>query len=473
MSVSIGRAMEMEDWDQSICNDSYESNSGGILCIWEPTLFVKDDVRSSNNFLAIMGTLDGDCVIMRDFKEVRTGKERYGLVFNAQGANAFNSFISLASLIDLSLDGYAYTWAYKTANKMSKLDKFLVSKGLLASISYLSALCLDRNLLNHRPILMRKCSQLAIRGTLVDDEWIVDPLDVKSVFLRYFSTQFSSPVSPRIFFANQFTNRLSLEQQADLERNVSNEEIKSVVWDCGMNKSPGPDDFTFEFFRRYWKLLEHDIIATVKDFLLQFGWINGHLNSAMRWVLVNGSPTSEFQFHKGFKLRDPLSPFLFILIIESLHLSFSKITNAGLFLGIPIDSSLTLSHIFFTDYDIFVGKWKSLNLRTIVNVLKCFHLASGLKINFHRSKLKGVDTRPEEVDVAATTKGCSILTTLFIHFGVKVGGAMSRIRSWDDMVAKVSSHLSKWKLKTPSIGGRVTLIKSCHTSKSGPIRISN
>ncbi|GJU69032.1 hypothetical protein Tco_1255291 [Tanacetum coccineum] len=87
----------------------------------------------------------------------------------------------------------------------------------------------DENTKFFHGILNSKCSQLAIRGTFVDGEWIVDSLAVKSVFLKYFSTQFSSPVSPRICFADQFTNRLSLEQQADLERNVSNEEIKSAV----------------------------------------------------------------------------------------------------------------------------------------------------------------------------------------------------------------------------------------------------
>ncbi|GKD61127.1 hypothetical protein Tco_1298636 [Tanacetum coccineum] len=106
---------------------------------------------------------------------------------------------------------------------------------------------------NRRPPVTKL--ELAIHETLVDGEWIVDPLAMKSVFLKYFSTQFSLPVSLRICFADQFTNRLSLKQQADLERNVSNEEIKSAVRDCGTNKSPGPDGFTFEFFRRYWKFL--------------------------------------------------------------------------------------------------------------------------------------------------------------------------------------------------------------------------
>nr|GEU65702.1 hypothetical protein [Tanacetum cinerariifolium] len=48
--------------------------------------------------------------------------------------------------------------AQKTANKISKLDRFLVSKGQLALFSYISALCLDRNLSDHHPILMWELS---------------------------------------------------------------------------------------------------------------------------------------------------------------------------------------------------------------------------------------------------------------------------------------------------------------------------
>ncbi|GJZ60775.1 RNA-directed DNA polymerase, eukaryota [Tanacetum coccineum] len=108
--------------------------------------------------LHLIDRWDGDCVIMGDFNKVRTKQERYGSGFNVQGADAFNSFISLTSLVNLPLDGYAYTWAHKTANKMRKLDRYLVSKGLLALFSYLSALCLDRNLSDHRPILMWELS---------------------------------------------------------------------------------------------------------------------------------------------------------------------------------------------------------------------------------------------------------------------------------------------------------------------------
>ncbi|GJR58557.1 hypothetical protein Tco_1500719 [Tanacetum coccineum] len=37
---------------------------------------------------------------------------------------------------------------------------------------------------------------------------------------------------------------------------------------------------------------------------------------------------------------------------------------------------------------------------------------------------------------------------------------MSRIKSWDEIVDKMVDRLSKWKMKTLSIGGRLTLLKA-------------
>nr|GEW46120.1 RNA-directed DNA polymerase, eukaryota [Tanacetum cinerariifolium] len=74
-------------------------------------------------------------------------------------------------------------------------------------------------------------------------------------------------------------------------------------------------------------------------------------------ILVNGNPTPEFKFHKGLKQGDPLSPFLFIFVMKSLHLSFNNILNAGLFKGIRIDVFLSLSHLFYADDAIFIAMY--------------------------------------------------------------------------------------------------------------------
>ncbi|GKF35326.1 RNA-directed DNA polymerase, eukaryota [Tanacetum coccineum] len=104
----------------------------------------------------IIDTWDGECIILGDFNEVRSKQERFGTIFNETAANAFNHFISTARLIDLPLEGYSFTWAIKSAKKMSKLDRFLISEGLLMKFPSLSAICLDKHLSDHRPIIMRE-----------------------------------------------------------------------------------------------------------------------------------------------------------------------------------------------------------------------------------------------------------------------------------------------------------------------------
>nr|GFA83570.1 RNA-directed DNA polymerase, eukaryota [Tanacetum cinerariifolium] len=109
------------------------------------------------NYLSSLVTRrNGECLVMGDFNEVRRMEERWGSVFNARGADVFNSFISDSGLTECELEGYSFTWAHPSAKKMSKLDRFLMTNGLLASFPHISAISLDRHLSDHRPILLRE-----------------------------------------------------------------------------------------------------------------------------------------------------------------------------------------------------------------------------------------------------------------------------------------------------------------------------
>nr|GEU87006.1 RNA-directed DNA polymerase, eukaryota, reverse transcriptase zinc-binding domain protein [Tanacetum cinerariifolium] len=56
----------------------------------------------------VIANWKGEVIVMGDFNEVRTKNERFGSVFNVQGADAFNSFISSAGLevFLLGVDGF-------------------------------------------------------------------------------------------------------------------------------------------------------------------------------------------------------------------------------------------------------------------------------------------------------------------------------------------------------------------------------
>ncbi|GJR05120.1 RNA-directed DNA polymerase, eukaryota [Tanacetum coccineum] len=61
---------------------------------------------------------------------------------------------------------------------------------------------------------------------------------------------------------------------------------------------------------------------------------------------------------------------------------------------------------------------------------------------------------------AASLIGCGVLHKKFCYLGVMVGECMSRHKAWDSTVDKLRSRLSKWNVKTLSIGGRLTLLKA-------------
>nr|GFB59475.1 RNA-directed DNA polymerase, eukaryota, reverse transcriptase zinc-binding domain protein [Tanacetum cinerariifolium] len=79
-----------------------------------------------------------------------------------------------------------------------------------------------------------------------------------------------SILAPSICFDFTFPTRLSSNQVQDLERTITYEEVKRAVWDCGTNKSPGPDGFSFEFCRKYWTTIDDDVFQAVK-----YSFVNG------------------------------------------------------------------------------------------------------------------------------------------------------------------------------------------------------
>nr|GFC30927.1 RNA-directed DNA polymerase, eukaryota [Tanacetum cinerariifolium] len=87
--------------------------------------------------------------------------------------------------------------------------------------------------------------------------------------------------------------------------------------------------------------------------------------------------------------------------------------------------------------------------------------SGGLKINLCKSKIMGVNIEGSYVNQAAVKLGCQVLTSPFIYLGTKVGETMSRVQAWQEVVEKVKTRLSKWKMKMLSLEGQLTLLNLC------------
>nr|GEY06184.1 RNA-directed DNA polymerase, eukaryota [Tanacetum cinerariifolium] len=289
-------------------------NSGGILCVWEETIFMKVDVSISDNFIALYGIWLSTnskilivTIVLGDFNEVRSEDERFGSIFHQSYAREFNHFISSSGLLEVKMEGYSFTWSHSSASKMSKLDRFLVSeetsnlviidknldKGMVSDELLAKRMDLSRKLHHLKQmelkdaaqkakvnwaiegdenskffhgVINKRHSQLAIRGVFVNGDWYTDPSMVKEAFLDHFTARFKQPSCGRLKLNMSFPNGLSSDQVSDLDKDISIDEIHKAVWDCGESKSPGPDGFTFAFFRRYWHFIGPDFCTAVNCF---------------------------------------------------------------------------------------------------------------------------------------------------------------------------------------------------------------
>lgn len=190
-------------------------------------------------------------------------------------------------------------------------------------------------------------------------------------------------------------------------------------------------------------------------------WVLSCVSSATASILVNGSPSPPIKLQKGFRQGDPLSPFLFNTIVEVLHLIIEKSTSMLLWEGIEANpGGFRISHLQYADDILLFCPPKMEFLQNIKKALILFHLASGLKVNFHKSSLMGLNVTDAWIDCVAKNLLCKKGSIPFTYLGLPIGGNSSRLSFWNPIIQRMEKKLSTWRGKLMSMGGRLTLIKS-------------
>ncbi|XP_022003559.1 uncharacterized protein LOC110901012 [Helianthus annuus] len=166
---------------------------GGLLNIWDPSLFVRKSSVSNRHYLATLGELrngggdinivniyaphdtnlkrdlwlnltnlmnshSGAWIFLGDFNCVREPRERKNSKFNPQAAESFNHFIRTNGLSEYTMLGCSYTHRSDDGSRLSKIDRMLVCQSFLSNWPSAKLTGLPRYRSDHRPLLL-KCAE--------------------------------------------------------------------------------------------------------------------------------------------------------------------------------------------------------------------------------------------------------------------------------------------------------------------------
>ncbi|GJX50612.1 RNA-directed DNA polymerase, eukaryota, reverse transcriptase zinc-binding domain protein [Tanacetum coccineum] len=318
--------------------------------------------------------------------------------------------------------------------EIEKIDKF-ASMDIIQKAHVKWDIEGDENSKFFHGLINQKRRNQMINGIMVEGNWITNPCLIKDAFLQFYKRKFQAQDSQVMFSNLPHSHSLNCMDRETLKIQVTLEEIKEAVWDCGSSKAPGPDGYSFAFVKKYWGTIQKDLYDFVNLFFASCVMPNGANSSFFTLIPKVNNPTLITDFR-------PIS-------LIGLHNAFEEAVGNGLITGVNIkNSTINVSHLFYADDVIITTDWNAKDMDNIIRVLHDFYLASGLKINIRKSNIYGIGVNKDEVLSMASNVGCIAGDIPFNYLGLHIGSNMKSIASWKTLVDRFHmrlSGLSSWK----------------------------
>ena len=178
---------------------------------------------------------------------------------------------------------------------------------------------------------------------------------------------------------------------------------------------------------------------------------------------MNGSPTGFFQGSRGLRQKDPLSPYLFVIVMEAFSCLMKRAVDGGFLTPCLVrgrrGEGVQITHLLFADDTLVFCEAKEDQLTHLCWLLMWFEALSGLKVNMEKSELIPVG-RVENVGELADEFGYKVGNLPSTYLGMPLGAPFKSSGVWDGIEERFKRRLAMWKRQYISKGGRITVIRS-------------
>ncbi|KAJ9536697.1 hypothetical protein OSB04_un000082 [Centaurea solstitialis] len=190
-------------------------------------------------------------------------------------------------------------------------------------------------------------------------------------------------------------------------------------------------------------------------------WIKEMITTPSFSIALNGEVSGFFRGARGIRQGDPLSPYLFTLVMEGFSLLFRKcIQEAADFRFHKGCQELDITHLCFAD-DLFVFTYGDVgSVEILKRALHLFAKHSGLSANLQKSEVFFGNVSSEMQTAILNCLPFSMGSLPIRYLGVPLSPVTLRVADYGVLFTKVKARIGNWKAKFLSFAGRKQLIIS-------------
>lgn len=198
-------------------------------------------------------------------------------------------------------------------------------------------------------------------------------------------------------------------------------------------------------------------------------WIAALLSTASTRVLVNGRRGRRICHTRGLRQGDPLSPFLFLIVMEVLNSLLEQAELCGMLSPLPGDLIKFRSSIYADDLVIFLRP-EPHDFACIKEIPELFVGASGLLTNLDKCLISPIRCTDESIAAVEEIFSCTLSPFPCKYLGAPLSVTSLKRTEEQRLVDAVAAKIPTWKANMLNTAGRLVLTKS--TLSAIPVHIS-
>lgn len=174
--------------------------------------------------------------------------------------------------------------------------------------------------------------------------------------------------------------------------------------------------------------------------------------------LIEGSPTPQIKPGRGLRQGDPLSPYLFTLLMQNFSSVINQKVESGDLGLYKVNGTKAVSHLAYADDLMVFCKATESSFTTLRDIFYIFRGNTGLRVSTGKSEVffsSPTNDKQRLLDILGFNQG----TFPVRYLGLPLSPTVLKPRDCSRLIEVVETMIAAWKIKLLSIPGRIQLFQ--------------